>query len=677
MTDFLKPVNQPIQSEFTPLPVDDIFRTTQILQRRQDEGLDRLDAISEFEQNAKILEEDRELLADRTSAVRNDIAAIADEGFVGDRLRGIRTLSRNFQREFDPFLRNKQAFDASKQAILEDETLSESDKARRISAIQRGLGLRVNEETGKIDENSIFGGRNFASRTDFDELVSKQLTKLKSEGRQGLPQIDPNTGLLVSTDVTFNSPDRVKAIARQTIFNSPEAVAFLQDEVRLAMEEAEAEGREFTAEDQNRVVEETIDGAVGNAINTFAFKDVKRSFRNPPKLGETTSSTGEEQQLAVPIGNIKIRDISSAPSRVRELRSTVSATRAKLQSGEFADEAERVGLEAQLKAQETDLKNEQALVDLASREEGVSSSIVEEIRATQPPPPTSLSDAEIKEIENQAKGNSGFFGDILAKPSELFTKVFGKDNNFQSEREQYFNEYRSWFSSLSAAEKDIDTRISDRLSKIQEREFESIHGTAMSIPSKSKLTGMFRDAMNVKGLDSGFEMVNSDGTAFEEGDEPFELDTIANVSTLPVDNGRFVIFANGKKGEKVKIFVDPKAKGNFTEILAKDLLKTAGNSQTQKAVAYNLLFPDVADDLMNQVPGVIRSNFGNLSDESMVVDGVQLGLKRNSGGSFTLVNAETGELYKTNNGQSVSFSGASEANINFIIPLLEKQVSSK
>ena len=89
-----------------------------------------------------------------------------------------------------------------------------------------------------------------------------------------------------------------------------------------------------------------------------------------------------------------------------------------------------------------------------------------------------------------------------------------------------------------------------------------------------------------------------------------------------------------------------------------------------------MLFPEFAQDLINQPPGSTRTQFGPLQPEDFQVqvgdETVQTALQRNSDGSFVLVNSK-GEVMKMSNGQPFAFTGPSDVNVRFLVPMLHKK----
>ena len=704
---FVQPIQQRQISRFTPLPTQEVFGSLDVLQGRQDQALAELDALDAFERDAQILDQDRPLLNQTIAGVRDKIGEIADQGFVGNRLRGIRKLAHDFRQQFTPFVEQRQAVQNVQKALREDTSLTEYDRQRRISSVQRNLGLQLNPETGRIADESVFRGRTFASRPDLDQLVRDQLKEMDTSRVEGLPtQIGSQ---MVTQANEYRDPRTIRAVARSVVFNNPEALAFLRDEVSLAKEEKNAQGLEFTAEDEQKVINDLVERTVNNAVGTFQVNRVSTQFKNAPDLG--SSASGDKVQFIRQAGNVTMSTrMADLPAKTQAMRETVQNNRAILQSSEVnMSEAERVGLEARTKAMEQELQENEAYLNRIRKEENISAEFVNNVKVQEPAPPADLDPARAALIQQTARDRSGFFATIedatINAPSAQrgFIGPGGagltlgaaprnqapQGTDFNADESNYYNDYKSWYQSLTAAQKDENGRLEAALERRQNDMFESTVSTAISLPEgagTANLAKKLKTALNVSQPRVGFNITGANREALGEDELPTEITIVGDVTTVPANQGMFELFVKGKDNNDQEhnyiVQVDPNSNRDMLQILGTELVKGAGNDEVgrrQMATGLNMLYPEMSQALINQPPQSVRSNYGLLGpdDFKFTIGGkeVQLGLERNPDGSFVLVD-ENGTPAKSASGQPFVFTGLSDANVRLLAPMLQKKLEA-
>ena len=688
MLDFLKPIQQRQVSNFTPLPVNEALRSVSFLQDRQDNALDTIDQISEFEDQAQVLEQDKPLLNEILTGVRGQIDGIANEGYVGDRLRAIRKMSRDVQKKYQPFLAQRANFQKSQQALMEDETLTELDKQARLNSMQRGLGLKLNEQ-GEIDTSSIFQGRSFASRPDFDKLVSDQLKNMETQRRAGMPQQVGDQ--IISSAREFRDPNVIRGVARNVLFNNPESLAFIQDEVLLEKERIEASGGEFTSQDEQRVIDNLVERTVNTAVGTFTTDKRFVTSRNAPAR---SASTGEDLEFVGKLGNVVMsRNLSEIPGNVRGLETSIQEQRQAL--SQITDPSARLGAEAKLKALEAEYKNNQEFLNNIAEREGIDRDFLNNVKAAQPEVPPGIEPSVARQIREDVENSTGFLARLVNDTLNSdrigfnvpFTNVneLASENKTDSSESEYYRQYRNWYSSMSAAQKQENKAFEKALGRYQENVFESTHSSGISFGETSNVPDLFKNYLNTTAENIGVEYLDINGETVSGNNLPSEITDIGLLSTAPTDAGNFRIHVRGKDAngddQKYVVRFNPRENRSIFDHIGKQLIENADNSalgRQQKAAGYSMRFPEMSQELIDQAPTMARQSYGGLlnPDDFVTIDDnnnlIRTELYRNDDGTFVLRDSNTKQPLSND----TVYTGPEDVTYRLFVPLMEHKYSS-
>jgi hypothetical protein len=446
------------QRQFIGFPIQELALTGSQLQESQNLAVEQLDTLQDSMTDIRnnIDTADEATFGAFSNSYRERIGALSeeDDGFLGNKGRQIRAMAREFAGEAQPYLLQKQALDEARKAVIDNTTFTNEQRLARLSDINKNAGLKLRED-GFVDRDSIFRGQTFTNAANFTKIADEAVKGIASDAIQGGYSLDPETGLLLSGQQEFVSQEEVARIAMQGIVSDPEAMSFIEDEVRLRNAQEPFQSDEEVQNFRFGLIQ----GAVQSAVDKYAFEKRKIDARNlPDALAKRLYGDADKQDLLMVDVYRNLtpdRKMLETPTRIKEYESMIAdrESRASRATGD-----DKILLEEEIKDLRNRLATERSIMDTALELGGVSPEEAQRIFADAPKRPDIqiVPEPRIKAIEASA---DNFIVDI---PNGSIY-----ENNYLStlspEERQYYTEYKDWKEKTTAEDLETHKRIQNGL----------------------------------------------------------------------------------------------------------------------------------------------------------------------------------------------------------------------
>lgn len=311
ITPYTKPVESTFVNTRPQLPIQSIATAANQLQQRQNIVRDELDELRNTMVQSEPLAQNKDVFAQATEGIRDEIGAIAEDEKLFNKLSRVRQLSRDFAQSTKVFKQNQQNAQAAMEQLEETE-MPERVKSQFRNLITQQASLQLDDK-GNVDPNSVFSGINVGDETDVVQFALDRAKNIEDRLAEQGNFEQAGNGLLrrkikegvtkgrvrneVLTSLGYAKDPKTGQLVRGVSSGNPEVENYFSNRRQILSAQGYSEEE---IQDRFRVKAKRI---VAEAQNKYAGVDTKFKFRNVPK-GDSSSSGGDSGKRVMYTGSV-------------------------------------------------------------------------------------------------------------------------------------------------------------------------------------------------------------------------------------------------------------------------------------------------------------------------------------------------------------------------------------